>query len=245
MEKVNMDSHREGKPPARRRPALFGGLLVMVSCVLVTPARAQSAEEIAKSGTSAGAPACSSCHGAQGEGMPAAGFPQLAGLDAGYLLRQLQDLADGQRSNPVMSGVAKLLSEPDRKSLSSYYAQLELPDASSATGGHAAPPADATAQAAGERLAQHGDWSRGIPACTQCHGPDGLGVGDGFPRIAGQSASYIENQLRTWQSGARHGDPMALMQGVASRLTDADIGAVASYLASLPSAGSAPSKVNP
>lgn len=44
---------------------------------------------IALHGNDRGAPECVTCHGAYGEGMPANGFPRLAGLNAGYLKTQL------------------------------------------------------------------------------------------------------------------------------------------------------------
>ena len=49
---------------------------------------------LAANGNSNGAPACSACHGDQGEGRPDAAYPRLAGLNSGYLLRQLNDFAD-------------------------------------------------------------------------------------------------------------------------------------------------------
>ena len=52
-----------------------------------------------------------------------------------------------------------------------------------------------------------------VSACVQCHGPAGVGVGERFPPLAGQSATYIENQLRARTARLR---PMGLMAGVAS-----------------------------
>ncbi|MEO8408995.1 MAG: hypothetical protein ABI478_00365, partial [Propionivibrio sp.] len=52
--------------------------------------RAASADiglQIATQGNSDGAIACTSCHGPDGMGNAAAGFPRLAGMDAGYLAR--------------------------------------------------------------------------------------------------------------------------------------------------------------
>jgi cytochrome c553 len=49
--------------------------------------------KIAQSGSAGGAAACVTCHGAKGEGQP--GFPALAGQHAGYLERQLNQLAAG------------------------------------------------------------------------------------------------------------------------------------------------------
>jgi cytochrome c553 len=39
--------------------------------------------------------------------------------------------------------------------------------------------------------------------CATCHGEKGETVGEDFPRLAGQHESYLEKQLRDFQSGAR------------------------------------------
>jgi cytochrome c553 len=198
-----------------------------------------SAEQMAASGTGAGAPACASCHGAHGEGMPAAGVPQLAGLDAKYLQGQLADLADGRRNSAVMSSIAKLLTPADAQALAAWYAHLSPPSTP------ATAPSTSSALSVGESLARHGDWSRSLPSCNQCHGPDGLGVGDTFPRIAGQSPPYISAQLKAWQTGTRHNDPLGLMRGVSTKLSADDVEAVATYFASLPPAAVTPTKAKP
>ncbi|WP_424753159.1 c-type cytochrome, partial [Klebsiella pneumoniae] len=72
------------------------------------------------------------------------------------------------------------------------------------------------------------------PACGQCHGPSGQGVGKSFPRLAGQGYSYLLNQLKAWKSGNRSNDPLNLMTGVVSKLDDKQMNAVAAYFASLP-----------
>ena len=87
------------------------------------------------------------------------------------------------------------------------------------------------------RLAGHrGAWDKNVPACNQCHGPGGIGVGDNFPALAGQSAAYISGQLRAWRQGQRPPGPLGLMPAVATRLTDAEIDAVSAYYAGLPQA---------
>lgn len=70
-------------------------------------------------------------------------------------------------------------------------------------------------------------------ACTVCHGPDLLGVGD-VPAIAGRSPSYLTRQLYDIQQGSRHGPLAAAMQPVVANLTDEDFVALAAYVASLP-----------
>jgi len=215
------------------------GVVVVGLGLAYGPVRGQTGEQIAKSGNAAGAPACATCHGTAGQGQGAVGFPRLAGMNADYFSAQLRSFHDGTRSNPIMGPVANLLSASDAKALATYYAALPIFDAT----GDAA--ASSSIVAAGEALANNGEWKSGVPACAQCHGATGLGVGAAFPQIAGQSVVYISNQLQAWKAGTRKNDPMGLMHGIALKLSAADVSAVASYYASLPSASAAKAKVKP
>ena len=206
-------------------------VVLMIASLAFTGAavRAETGEQFAKSGNAAGAPACATCHGPAGQGQGAAGFPRLAGLNAGYFAAQLRGFHDGTRANPIMGPIAKLLTAADGKALADYYAALPAIDA---TGDAAALNSTVTA---GESLARNGDWKNGVPACAQCHGAAGLGVGAAFPQIAGQSVVYLSNQLQAWKAGTRKNDPMGLMHGIAVKLSAADVSAVAAYYARLPS----------
>ena len=203
-------------------------LVLLSSLSLALTAATQSVRAdgvtIALQGNTRGAPACVTCHGAQGEGMPANGFPRLAGLNAGYLQTQLDAFANGQRANAMMTPIAQTLSADERAELARYYGTL-----SGAVATAPVPQPDS----AGARLALKGRWSQRLPACVQCHGVTGAGVGNVFPALAGQSALYIENQLRGWQQGTRPPRPLGLMNAIASKLSAADIRAVAAYFAAL------------
>ncbi len=216
-----------------------GTVLFTVLALTALPAFAQNGEKIAKTGNAAGAPACMTCHGASGQGQPAAGFPRLAGLNAVYLLRQLNSFHDATRVNAIMAPIAQQLSATERQAMAAYYAGLAV------TNHDGQPPAEAKSLIAGETLAQRGDWSKGVPACAQCHGPQGLGVGGAFPQIAGQSSAYIVSQLQAWQTGTRKNDPLGLMHGIALKLSPTDIGAVAAYYGSLDAVPSTKRSVKP
>nr|WP_236066968.1 c-type cytochrome [Paraburkholderia haematera] len=181
-------------------------------------------QTIAMQGTAKGVAACISCHGSQGEGNAAAGFPRLAGVSAPYLSAQLTAFADGTRQNPIMQPTAKLLSARERDAVAQYFAGLPPPPGIKASDNESVQPSDT-----GAWIATRGRWAEGLPACAQCHGPGGIGVGAAFPPLAGQPASYIASQLHSWQSGTRPPGPMALMTAVASKLSDTDITAVAAY----------------
>ena len=87
---------------------------------------APDARQITTQGVN-GAPACMTCHGANGEGNPAAGFPQLAGMGAAYLAEQLEAMANGSRVSPVMAATAKALDPAQRQAVAAYYAGLPSP----------------------------------------------------------------------------------------------------------------------
>jgi cytochrome c553 len=54
-----------------------------------------------------------------------------------------------------------------------------------------------------------------------------------YPRISGQFPEYIADQLKAFRAGTRSNDPNGMMRGVAAKLTDRDIQAVAEYTAGL------------
>lgn len=171
---------------------------------------------------------CAACHGQTGMGNPGAGYPALAGLPAQYIEHQLAAFKHGTRKSPIMAPVAGTLTAPQRQALGVYFASLQLPvqaDPNPMPGGM------------GAELAADGARDgklTGVPACQSCHGPQGIGVGASFPRLAGQPATYLANQLVDWQQGSRNDDPLHLMRTVARQLKPAQIKAVTAYFAALP-----------
>lgn len=188
---------------------------------------ADAGQKIAAQGTPQGVSACISCHGAQGEG--SAAFPRLAGTGQIYLQAQLDAFADGSRKNAVMQPIAQKLTPAERLAVTGYYSQLPAPFRAADA---ASPRPDAT----GAWLASRGLWSAGVPACAQCHGPGGNGVGPQFPPLAGLPAAYITEQLQAWKADSRPPGPLALMPRIAKALSDADMKAVAAYYAQLAAA---------
>jgi cytochrome c553 len=170
---------------------------------------------------------CASCHGAAGLGNAAAGFPALAGMSSTYIEHQLYDFKHGTRDNEIMKNMAIGLNGAQRKAIGDYYAALKVP---------AAKEPDPLPNGLGAEIAMNGDWGNkttGLPSCDSCHGPYGVGVGDEFPRLAGQPKAYLAAQLNDWRSGSRKNGPLHLMSYVASKLTPAQIEAVAGYYSKL------------
>lgn len=180
----------------------------------------------AEGGSQPGAMPCIACHGADGAGMAAAGFPRLAGLPATYVRKQLEDFKSGSRTNPVMQPLANALTDAEIGAVSQVLAAMPAPVPQVVY--RSEMPINAA-----QKLAQQGAWERQIPACASCHGPAGTGVGDAFPPLAGQPAAYLEAQLTAWQSGTRHNDPNDLMGHIAKSLTAEEVQGVAQYFASL------------
>lgn len=66
--------------------------------------------------------------------------------------------------------------------------------------------------------------------CATCHGMDGVGIDETYPKLAGQYADYMAQALKDYRSGARKN---AIMSGFAATLTDEDIENVAKYYSTL------------
>jgi len=196
-----------------------------------------------KGGSNPAAMPCITCHGTDGKGMAAAGFPRLAGLPEGYIAKQLADFKSGRRENPVMQPIAQSLTEAEVAAVAKAYS--ELPKVNIKAG-----PVVRPVPGSGAWIALRGAWERNIPECTLCHGPSGVGVGIAFPPLAGQSALYIESQLNAWRGtkaipatrktkavaavpASRRNDPNSLMQHIAADLSESEIKSVAEYFASL------------
>ena len=178
-------------------------------------------EVIALSGGEGGPKnACFTCHGLDdmGDGVS---VPRLAGLDAGYLQKQLVDYAAETRRDKVMSPVARWLDHDDQLAVAHWYAALPVPAAQ----GVAAPP---------PAIWTNGAPERGVIACASCHGADGLGAGRGNPAVAGQPAAYTIDQLRRWKRGARRNDPRGVMAVAAAGLSEAEMRTIAAWLEHAP-----------
>ena len=110
------------------------------------------------------------------------------------------------------------------RNVAAYYASQKLRPAAAAS-------KELAAQ--GQKLWRGGNAANGVAACAGCHGPDGAGIPSQFPRLAGQFAEYVEAQLKLFRAGERANDPNGMMRGVAARMSDQEIKALAEYAAGL------------
>jgi len=171
---------------------------------------------------------CAACHAGDGNSAVAAN-PKLAGQIPEYLHKQLVNFKPqggkrAERDNAVMAGMVASLSDGDMRDVAAYYASQKLRPA-------AAGSKELAAQ--GQKLWRGGNAASGVPACAGCHGPDGAGIPSQFPRLSGQFAEYVESQLKLFRAGGRANDPNGMMRGVAARMSDQEIKAVAEYAAGL------------
>ena len=200
-------------------------LSVLQAAIVHAEAVAPDAHAIAAQGLPPAVVACQTCHGPEGEGNMPAGFPRLAGLGRSYLMEQLASFASAGRQSPVMQPIATALSAQQQAAMAGYYsAMASLPQ-------RVVVDVDPAPTQVGAWLAARGRWSADIPACSQCHGAQGLGVGDAFPPLAGQPAAYVAGQLQSWKHGTRAPGPQSLMSAIAAKLSDEEVNAVADYYA--------------
>jgi cytochrome c553 len=67
---------------------------------------------------------CAACHGANGQA-PNPIWPNLAGQNAPYLIKQLKAFKSGERKDPLMSPQASTLSDKDMEDVAAYFASLK------------------------------------------------------------------------------------------------------------------------
>jgi cytochrome c553 len=173
--------------------------------------------------------ACTPCHGDKGRGTNDVYFPRLAGKPAGYLYNQLLAFRSGRRKYPPMNYLLEFLTDPYLQDMADYFASQHPPLPPAA-------PSDVSQDVLkqGEALVTHGDAARQIPACASCHGPMLTGMEPAIPGLLGLRAAYVSAQLGAWRYGTRTAKAPDCMQIVAGHLTEADVTAVAAYLATRP-----------
>ncbi|MGS0741889.1 c-type cytochrome [Glaciimonas sp. GG7] len=165
--------------------------------------------------------ACISCHGAAGASSISQN-PKLGGQHAAYIYKQLKDFQGPDRNNPIMSMMAKALTDDEMKNIAAYL------DAQKAKPG-AAKNKDTLDM--GKKIYRAGVAEKNIPACAACHGPTGAGIPNEFPRIGGQHQDYTTAELTNFRGGIRKNNPQMIT--IAKRMSDDEIKAVSDYIAGL------------
>ncbi|MDX1598340.1 MAG: c-type cytochrome [Marinobacter sp.] len=168
---------------------------------------------------------CAGCHGQGGAKPVMAVYPKLSGLGEKYLYKQLSAIKSGDRQIAEMTGLLDNMSDKDLQDLAAYFDDQSM----------VVNQADPELIEQGQALYRGGNLASGVPACSGCHNPQGLGNEPaGYPRLGGQQAAYIEKQLKAYRDGERNGTASAsIMMDVAAKLTDSEIEAVANYVSGL------------
>jgi cytochrome c553 len=185
------------------RFATVVGLCVAV-VFLARPAAAQDDNIDAK------VAACAVCHGANGVPLDPKTMPIIWGQRSDYLFKQLHDFRSGDRSNPIMTAMAKGLAQEDLRKIAAYFNAKTWPANPSPAPG-ATPPA-------------------GIDQCRACHQPNFEG-GPPAPRLAGLSFDYLLAQMNAFADGTRTNN--LDMPGFMKVLTPDQREAMAKYISGL------------
>ena len=199
--------------------SIAASLISATTLLAASAAMAAGAPDLAKG--KASFVTCAACHGANGNSAIAAN-PSLAEQHPEYLVKQLKEFKAGVRKNAIMNGMAAPLSEQDMRNIA-YWVTTQKMTPGSAT--------NKDTIALGEKIWRGGIANRGVPACAACHSPNGAGIPIRFPRLAGQHAAYVEQQLKDFRDGVRTNDKV--MPEVVNGMNDAQIKAVADFVQGL------------
>jgi len=175
---------------------------VMLGLAAAVPAQAQD-------GIEGKAQLCAVCHGEKGVPPDPKATPVIWGQQQSYLMKQLRDFRNGERSSGIMTPLAKGLAEGDLRKLAAYFAAKPWPQRASTTS--PTPP-------------------KGIAQCQACHQPSFEG-GPPAPRLAGLSYEYLVQEMREFASGERANN--LDMPGFMRALPEAEREAMARYLSAL------------
>jgi len=198
--------------------------LLMLACAFVSsPASAQDIRAGEKK-----VAMCIGCHGIPGY---QASFPEvhkvpmISGQNAKYIAASLAAYKKGERKHPTMRGIATSLSDQDVADISAFYEQHGRVEGSKVPEQVAAPDPQIAAL-----------LSKG--ACVSCHGANyNKPIDAAYPKVAGQYADYLYVALKAYktEANANVGRSNAIMGAQVKQFSNAELKAVASYMASLPS----------
>jgi len=167
---------------------------------------------------------CFGCHGEDGNSADPSN-PKLAGQYGPYITKQVRNYLASTRTHMVMGGMATAISDEDMDDISAYYASLPVMKGSQPSN-----------NAQGKKLYENDDLSRMVVRCRNCHGDTGKGLtppNPVYPVIGGQHKDYLLAQLKNFKKGLRNNSPGGVMNTTVHRLSDAELEALADYVAGL------------
>jgi cytochrome c553 len=156
---------------------------------------------------------CVNCHGDEGVSkIPE--VPNLGGQNPVFLLEQIRKFGAGERKDPFMQGLIKVLKDDERAQIALMYGSVQVKP------GQADPA-----------LVPRGKELYG-KLCARCHGEQARGDA-AIARLAGQQIPYLVSSITRYRdaSGVRNNQLMSI---ATASLKNDDIKAVANYLTQLP-----------
>jgi cytochrome c553 len=168
---------------------------------------------------------CARCHGGNGLGRSEGAFPRLANQRPAYLRSALEAYSSGARTSGIMRPIAATLGPEELAVIVDWYSKQPAPRIE-----------PAPVHLPGRAIAFEGVPERRVPPCSRCHGPENDRPHPAYPRLAGQFAAYLEQQLQLFSKRARGGGKYAdVMEEVVTdhELEPDQIQAVARYYATL------------
>jgi len=174
---------------------------------------------------------CSECHGFDGNSNTPE-RPNIAGLHAKYLVKQLLDFKSGKRSSKEMDEVIQTIPSDDEiYELAFYFAGQKMSHSKSNKTSLVNPLVNMTL---GKEIYTGKRMEYGIPGCDSCHGKYAMGDKAGnYPRLNGQHAAYLIKQMKLFRAKKRTNDSPPMMRNIAMMMDDEDIASVAAYIASM------------
>lgn len=154
---------------------------------------------------------CLGCHGVVSYNniYPSYKVPMLGNQHKDYLVAALKAYRSGERAHPTMRAQAANLSDQDISKIADYFSSFRLDDSKQAN--------------SDVKMIEEAN------ACVGCHGPDGNSLVPSFPKIAGQYQDYLLHALKSYKNGSRNN---AIMNGIASTLSDEQMVILSKYYAS-------------
>lgn len=157
---------------------------------------------------------CSTCHGIDSNRPISPLYPKLGGQTKEYLLAQMIDFKEGERTNgqaAVMKPLMEALTKEEMKTLAKWIAEQKLEHTS---------------------VEDHpGATAFLANGCIACHGTDGkTPLAPNYPKVLGQNKDYITNQMKDIKSGARNNGTSAVMHGIMQAVSEDDIKSISEWL---------------
>jgi cytochrome c553 len=166
---------------------------------------------------------CQGCHGEDGNSLSPL-IPKLAGQNDGYIIKQVHNFQAGIRKHAIMNDLAMTVNDDDLADIAAYFASRPKM------------MGEGSNNKVGKKLFLHGDISRTVVACVNCHGKNGKGPEPNssmFPVIGGQNKDYLSRQLVNFRKAERTNSPNNIMNKITRKLTDDELEALAEYISGL------------